>query len=178
MIWDSSYWKDELLRLADKLEKRRRQKHFSERSLAGLEKEIFFAFYATRKLLEAKKLTEKVVHLNVPMASYQSKGKGVTILNFRFDIDKHFDFERKTNGTLSLGFLCNQIIHSYIYFNQFYGGRLTRILISSDRMRNRKLYSIKISALERILRKVASDTIRKRTAIYDEKTADYVVKNY
>ena len=178
MIWDSSYWKEELLRLADKLEKRRRQKHFSERSLGSHEKEIFFAFYTIRKLLEAKKLTEKVVHLNVPVDSYPSKGKGVTLLNFRFEIEKHFDFERKTNETLSLGFLCNQIIHSYIYFNQFYGDRLVRVLISSDHMRNRKLYSIKLGEIEKILRKVASDTVRKSTSIYDGRTGDYVVKNY
>lgn len=178
MIWTSSYWKEDLLKIADTLEKRRRQKHFSERALANLEKEIFFAFYATRKLLEAKKLTEKVVHFSVPVDSYPSKGKGVTIFNFRFDIYKHFDFEEKTKEKVPLAFLCNQIIHSYIYLNVFHGNRLMSILISSDHMRNRKLYSVKISAIQKILRKVASDTVRGMTSIYDKKTGDYVVKNY
>lgn len=177
MIWSSSYWKEELLKLADKLKRRRRQRHFSERSLANLEKEIFFAFYAIRKLLEAKKLTHRIVHLSVPVDSYPSKGKGVTLINFRFDIDKHFDFDRKTNEKLSLGFLCNQVIHSYIYFNIFYGNRLMRIWIASDHMRNRKLYSIKISAIENMLRKVASDTVKKSMWKYDTRLGDYVVRN-
>jgi hypothetical protein len=177
MIWFSSYWKEELLKLADKLKRRRRQKHFSERSIANLEKELFFAFYAIRKLLESKTLTQRVVLRSVLVDSYPSKGKGVTFLNFRFEIDKHFDFTKKTNEKVSLSFLCNQVIHSYIYFNEFYGNRLMRILIASDHMRNRKLYSIKISAIEKILRKVASDTVRGMTSVYDKKTGDYVVKN-
>lgn len=178
MIWESSYWKEELLRLADKLARRRRQRRFSERSLANLEKEIFIAFYAIRKLIEAKTLTQKVAHCNVPVESYPSTGKGVTLGNFRYAIEKHFDFGKKTHEKVSLGFLCNQVIHSYIYFNQFYGGRLTRIWISSDRKRNQKLYSVKISVIQNILKRIALDEVRKSRWTYDPKIGDYIVKNY
>lgn len=180
MIWSSSYWKTDLLRLADKLQHRRRQRRFSERSIANLEKEIFFAFYAIRKLLEAKKLTQRAGHRSVPVEAYPSTGKGVTFLNFAFvgfEIEKHFDLMKKINEKVSLGFLCNQVIHSYIYFPEFYRDRLTRIWISSDRMRNKKLFRIKISVVENILRTIACDEVRKSRWTYDPQIGDYVVKN-
>lgn len=180
MIWSSSYWKEELLRLTDTLEQRRRQRRFSERSLAKLEKEIFFAFYAIRKLIEGKKLTQKILHSSIPVEAYPSTGKGVTFLNFQsvgFEIEKYFRVTKKTREKVSLSFLCNQVIHSYIYFNEFYGDRLTRICISSDRMRNQKLYSVKIAVIESILKRIALDNVHKIEATYDPKIGDYVVKN-
>jgi hypothetical protein len=62
MIWESHYWKKDLARLADCLRKRARQRQWSERSLAKMEKEVFIGFYSLRKLLEGKKLSGKVVN--------------------------------------------------------------------------------------------------------------------
>lgn len=180
MIHSSSYWKDELLTLANKLERRRKQRRFSARSFAKFEKEIFFAFYAIRKLLEAKKLTQRVGKRSISVESYSSTGKGVTWLNrdtLGFEIEKYFDVTKRTHEKVSIGYLCNQIIHSYIFIPEFYGDRLMRILISSDYMRNQKLYSVKIRDVERLLRRIAFDDVRRSRAIYSRQIGDYVVTN-
>lgn len=166
--------------MADKLAGRRNQKRFSVRSFARFEKEIFFAFYAIRKLLEAKKLTQRVGKHRIPVETYPSTGKGVTMLNWDtlgFEIEKYFDVAQQTREKVSISFLCNQVIHSYIFIPEFYGNRLIRILISSDRMRNTKLYRVKIQDIERLLKQVAFDEVRKRTATYNIQIGDYVVTN-
>ena len=58
MIWESAYWKEELLRQAEDLKKRSTQTKWSERSLARLEKTIMIGFYSIRKLIEAKKVSD------------------------------------------------------------------------------------------------------------------------
>lgn len=180
MIWESSYWKEELLRLADKIARRRRQRRFSERSLANLEKEIFFAFYAIRKLIEAKKLTQRVVNRSISVKAYPTTSKGVTIFNWGgagYEIEKYFDVTKGTRDKVTLSFLCNQFIHSYIFIPEFSGNGLARILIASDHMRKRKLYCVKIGVIETILRKIAFDRVFRVRAIYDSQIGDYVLKN-
>lgn len=75
MIWDSSYWKEDLGRLADKLKARKVQKKFPERSLACLEKEIFIGCYIIRKLIDAKKLSDSIVSLKLSVRFHSSIGK-------------------------------------------------------------------------------------------------------
>ena len=60
MIWESQYWKDELLRTASKLNKRLNQKRWPESSMASLEKEIMIGFYIIYKLIAAHKLSNYI----------------------------------------------------------------------------------------------------------------------
>lgn len=62
MIWGSHSWKEDLARLAGNLRKKAQQRRWPERSTAKLEKEVFMGFYAIRKLLEAKKLSESEIN--------------------------------------------------------------------------------------------------------------------
>ena len=52
MMWESQPWKDDLLKTAKRLEARTKQKRWPPRSEANIEKEIFYAFYAIRKLID------------------------------------------------------------------------------------------------------------------------------
>jgi hypothetical protein len=120
MIWESHYWKEDLARLADCLRNRAKQRRWSERSIAKLEKELFIGFYSVRKLLEAKKLSEKEVNRLVPADSYSyTGGQLVTLLNWNSKLAEAFDFEKPKKIMLSIIFLCNQVIHSYIYKEVF-----------------------------------------------------------
>lgn len=72
MIWESSFWKDDLVKVAGKLVKRTIQKRWPERSLASLEKDVFVSFYAIRKLIESKKISDGLLSLKIPVIGYPS----------------------------------------------------------------------------------------------------------
>ena len=74
MIWESQFWKEDLARLALQLKKRTGQRRWSERSLAKLEKEVFIGFYAIRKLLESKKLSERLTKTQIPIETFPYTG--------------------------------------------------------------------------------------------------------
>ncbi len=65
MIWASYPWKEELLRIATRLEKKQKQRRWTERTEANLEKDVFIGCYALRKLMEAHKLSETVLMSHV-----------------------------------------------------------------------------------------------------------------
>lgn len=48
MIHESSYWKDDLLKLASRLERRLIQTRWDEKNFYTVEKEIFIGFYSIR----------------------------------------------------------------------------------------------------------------------------------
>lgn len=179
MIWESSYWKDDLLKIAAKLKARTKQKQFSERSLANIEKEVFFAFYATRKLIEAKKLSDSVTNLHVAVDSYSWKGKPVTHFNWNRKLGILYDFKKKKSASLTLRLVCNQIIHSYIFTECFNSnGTLNGIMFCSDRERTKQLYCLDLSTIVRLLKKVGSDYPSKGTFTFDPKIGDYAIHNF
>ena len=57
MIWECSYWKEDLLRHTAALRKRTQQRLGRDRSLAQLEQTVMIGFYSIRNLLEVKKLS-------------------------------------------------------------------------------------------------------------------------
>jgi glycerol kinase len=58
MIGDSVPWKDELLKIADRLENRKTQRRWTERTGFLAERDIMVSAYAIRKLLEARKVSD------------------------------------------------------------------------------------------------------------------------
>lgn len=164
-----------MLKLAPKLKARQKQKRYTDRSLAVFEKEIFFAFYAIRKLIESEKLSDSVANLSVPAFSYPRKGKPEPFRSWRYKLDALYDFQKRKPVPLNLGFVCNQIIHSYIYIEGFDDdGKLDGIFFSSDRERKRKLYYLELSAIVNLLKRVGSNYPRKWSGYFDEKKGDYV----
>lgn len=176
MIDDSSYWKNDLLKVAKKLERKTKQKRYTQRTFLNLEKEIFFSFYAIRKLIEAKKLSDNAANLIVSVSSFPKTGKPVTILN-RHKPHELYNFIKKKNESLNIGFVCNQIIHSYI-FAYYFGedGKLEGFFFNSDKMRNEKLYLIDINEIAKLLVKIGRDYPNHSTAIFDGEKKDYIIK--
>ena len=56
MIFESSYWKDELLRAASFLREKQSQKQWRGESYAKVEQKVMISFYSIRKLMDARKL--------------------------------------------------------------------------------------------------------------------------
>lgn len=175
MIWESSYWKSDLLRVAKTLKARSRQRKWPERSLVNIEKEVFYAFYGIRKLIEARKLCDAVANRVCPARSYRSLGKPVTYFNWH-RIDELFDLSHPRSKHLKLRYICNQIIHSYVFSTE-HGeeGGLAAILFCSDRHRHKELYRLEISEVTKVLNEVGSDYPNKMAAHFDPGKKDYTI---
>ncbi|HEX9938589.1 MAG TPA: hypothetical protein VGB15_15735, partial [Longimicrobium sp.] len=80
MIWESSYWKEDLLKQAEALRKRTTQRRWPEISFARLEQAVMLGFYSIRKLVEARKLSDHVASSAIPVTTYPPTGKPITYL--------------------------------------------------------------------------------------------------
>ena len=173
MIWHSYGWKQDLLKTATKLSKRIHQKRWTERSYFLFEKDIFFAFYSIRKLIECQKLSDYIVEKKIPLECFKNTELPVTlstIISSRFDIDEHYDLQNPSSELINIKKLCDQFIHSYIFipcFGDF--GKLDGIIFCSDYTRKNKVYKLAIDDLIEILSIVGSDNISSRLMSWDEK---------
>jgi hypothetical protein len=175
MIWASGYWKEDIEKIAERMRKRSVQTRWTERSFVNLEKDIFIVFYSLRKLLEASKISDSVADMKLSIFSYHSIGKGVTKINWH-RVDEHFDLKKEKPEHSDLRFICNQIVHSYIFMPQMAEtNTLAGILFCSDFKRNSELYRLEISEIIRCLELVAADDISSIHAVYDFKSKDYKI---
>lgn len=156
MIWESCYWKEPLLKDRKYLLSFRRNESTSEKTLAGLEKRIFLSFYSIRKLIEADKLSTKNVDSKWSIYSYYNKSR-VDKMNWH-KIDVKYDFTNRQKERRNLRWICNQVIHSYVFILGFdEKGKISCFYISSDREKNIKLYEVSRQEMLDIFKTIGSD---------------------
>ena len=173
MISESRYWKDELLKVARKLAGRTKQTRWSEASLVALEKDVFVSFYAIRKLIEGQKITSHLAKRMIEISCYPNTGRLVHILNRR-DVHEFYDLSSKKRARVSLSFLCNQMIHSYVFLPGFNTkNRLASILFNSDYQRNKSLFQLPIRSTIQLLQAVGHDYSSAFRVVFDDKQNDY-----
>lgn len=82
MIWESCYWKDDLLQISEKISSHYQNldPECEEIELVNFEKDIMLGAYIVRKLIEAGKLSNSVMEMKLDVVSYKAL-KNVTILN-------------------------------------------------------------------------------------------------
>lgn len=142
-----------------------------------LEREIFFAFYSIRKLIEAKKLSDYLVKVKIMLQSFKTMALPVTRFN-RERVDELYDFQNPSSESIDLKNLCNQFIHSYIFvpcFESF--NKLDGIMFCSDHTRRHKVFRLEIADLIETLKIVGSDYPSSGHYSFDEKLGDYHVVN-
>jgi len=177
MIWESHYWKNELLKITKRLKDRKKQKKWFDTSLAKIEQDVMLGFYIVRKLKEAKKLSDSVAHHRVNLKTYSAKGKNVTYMNWH-KLDEVYDFSKINGQTRSLSFICDQIIHSYVFVVELdENSNFTGILFCSDKKRNKELYFLEIDILTSLFENIGNDYPSSATYIFNNKIQDYDVSN-
>lgn len=175
MIWESVYWKEDLLRHAKKLRRSMKQKQWQDSSFANTEKCIMLGFYSIRKLVEARKLSDKVITRKYKIKIYPATGKPVTLFNWH-KLEELYDFNKMKHGAYGIRFLCNQVIHSYVFTISF--GRnddLNGFYFSSDHQRNKSLYFIRVLDVIRMFELGGHDYPNYGSWKWNPKTQDYDV---
>jgi hypothetical protein len=173
MIYESSYWKDDLLKQAKRLRQRLTQKRWLEQSFARTEQTIMIGFYSIRKLIEAHKVSDTVKDQVLPVTAFNWSGEPINKIN-RTCYWENYDLENGQVVQRDLIFVCNQIIHSYV-FELWWDEKnaLKGIIVSSDREKNKVLYLISIQQITDLFEQIGTNYPSKGTFTFNERTQDY-----
>ncbi len=174
MIYDSYYWKNNLGKLATKLRKYSNRWNPGETLLAHFEQTIMLGFYSVRKLVESHKLSENIIGQQIELTAYPWAGNtNVTLRNWE-EINELYDL-RPTTVCRDLVFLCNQIIHSYVFLPilEEDGHGISGILFSSDRHRHQFLYQLDLERVIRLYRQIAKDDPNHFSWTFNPERQDY-----
>jgi hypothetical protein len=116
MIWESHYWKRDLEKDADIIERWAKKKRSIKQDVL-LEKKIFLAAYAIRKLIESHKICDHLTKTKV-VAVKKIKGinfeQEITLLN-NHHLDKFYNFDDFKTTRIHLYTFASSIIHSLIF---------------------------------------------------------------
>lgn len=174
MIWESRYWKKDILEIADKLEKRINQKKWFDSSNANAEKEIMISAFMVRKLFESKKIDDAIEQKTITIFRYPSNGKKISLLR-RLSPERFFDLEKPNKSKLTVKDLYNNIIHSYIFLLNIVDGEFKYFWVASDWNKFKFMLQIEVKDYITILREVGNYWPKAEGYFYDERKADYIV---
>jgi hypothetical protein len=176
MICESYYWKRDLLRRAQKLQKHLGQKLWSEASLANLEQTLMLRFYSVRKLHEARKLSTLTMKQQIVLRSHPCRKMPVTKLNWH-NLDELYDLDKKKKENRGLSFICNQMIHSFIFSPNFDEFRhLEGVYFASEKQRHKSLLYVSIEGIASLFELVGNDYPSSAQYTWNPETNDYDVE--
>jgi len=123
-----------------------------------VEREVFFGFYAIRKLLEAKtKISFEARDTQTSVRVYKAKAKSADLMNWH-KLDELYDLSESTQKPMSLNDLCNSIVHSYVFVANVEQG-LNSILFNTDREKNTCLLELDAKRLQSVFERIANDDV-------------------
>lgn len=175
MIWESQYWKDDLLETADYLEGWLDREDWADKELIDFEKAVLTSAYSIRKLAESFKLSDQTRSEPVPVVKYPANGKRVSLINW-WAYWELYDMEGGNKETLSIWKLCNQLIHSFVFLVETEDEEdapLSSILFNSDFDKNKHIYQLRISDFVAAMRLVGNEYPSSMSMVYDPEINDW-----
>ena len=175
---DSAFWKTELFPVTEEIERLSKFSKFNTRLADMFEKQVMLALFSVRTLIERSKLSQELLLERIDVTAYPKRtSKPVTWLNSH-DIDELYDVDAPKPKQITAGFLCNQVIHSYILLPLHKDGAFTDILVCSDYKKNQWLYRVPVKRIIKLLNDVAFDYASRMDITYNPKRRDYDIRNY
>ena len=154
MIWESGPWRRDLERDALLIAKWSAAKPTSRRDVL-LEKKVFLTAYSARKLLEARKIPDKIGSETLKFQSHPVKAVP-TWINWH-KLDKCYDFSAKQTTSVTIRELTNLIIHSYVMiFTMSRSKTITGFFLASDRSRKSRILYVPIKHYVNLCKKIAA----------------------
>jgi hypothetical protein len=172
MTWESSPWRQSLLRDAGTLARWGR-KNPSDRRAFLIEQKVFNGAYAIRKLYQAKKLSSSFDDLTIECLIYPCRAKKISLQDAHKWND-HYDFEASRPDTIRAKRLIDMIIHSFTFAEVIDNdGYVEALLITSDRVRYTGLWQIELSDLVTLMRSVGEDSPSSCHAVLDRESSEW-----
>ncbi len=173
MIWESCYWKDPLIEMASRFVTLKNVDEITEDQIVQIEKDVFIGFYTIRKLIESiTKLTDKARNLTVEVTWFPNVKK-VNRMNWHH-IEKHYDLEDYHREKRDIRFICNQLIHSYVFtIMENEKGGLYAILFNSENVKDKRLYMLEIDEVIKIFQLIGNDYPSNTKSVLNSETGEY-----
>lgn len=159
MIIDSAPWREELLRVADRLEQKSQQKRWTDRSTFLVERDMMIAAYAIRRLTESHKLTDDLVRTSVPVMRHRRTAEFAPDVWSTYRFWDFYDLDGGIQESITLRHFCNQLIHSFVWHlsctpdTELFDGAF----VASEHEKDKHLYFIPVISLIDLCRRVASE---------------------
>jgi len=178
MIYESHFWKDDLIKKATSLRRKAKQKRWTNASSARLEQTVMLGFYSIRKLIESQKISNSIINQNITLNVYPWKGNPLTRMNW-IKVDQLYDLENPKTITKDLLFFCHQFIHSYIFMEYFSEetNLVEGVFVSSDREKHNYIYDFPISEIILLFEQVGNDYPENFSLVFNSKKMDYEMKD-
>lgn len=134
-------WSSELVKVADRLEAKTRQKRWTDRTGYLIERDFMVGAYAMRKLIESDEVSIQLSLRQIPVRRFDLIGRRPPSAD---DIADSYDFENGLRRTLSVVDLCHEIVDSFVFTyccgetDDLFDG----IYVSSDRDKTKYVYLI------------------------------------
>lgn len=173
MIWESYYWKKDLLKYSAHLEARKKQLKWVDASYANAEKDIMLSAFIIRKLFDSDKIDKRIENKEISLVIYKSNGNKVNKMKNIFP-ERYFDIEKPTKSKLKVREIYNQIIHSYIFSLLFDEENLLKSFwVASDYNKFKYLVEIGIDNYIDILNEIGNYWSNNEHWVYDPQKEDY-----
>ena len=140
MTEDATPWKDDLVKVADRLEAKTKQTRWTDRTDFLIERDFILSAYAMRKLIDSHHVSAELGQRQIPVRRYELTGTPPDPA----DIAEAYDFANGRRSTLSVMSLCHEIMHSFVF--AFFCGETADlfdgIYVSSDRDKKKHVYLV------------------------------------
>jgi hypothetical protein len=154
MINEPAYWKRGVAQIASELAKCQTQRRWREGSYAKLEKLLMLGFYSVRKLIESQWVDLQMKHESVVAIAFPCR-KIHVYRGSHQDVAEVYNLKAPSPRRLPLEFICNQIVHSFVFTPAFCQHRLVALYFCSFEKRSNVL-RVEIAELIRVLRKAST----------------------
>lgn len=173
---------EDLLRVTEDLTRRKTQLRWSDRSMFLFERNVMTAAYSVRKLIEARKVSDALGRKSWPLERFKLTGPVPDVWN-RWEPDRLFDFASPSRVSLSTLEICNQIIHSFLFYpiwkwdeKTLRPGELEALHFVSDRGNRTHLLSVGIDALMALFTEVGHEDVIGFTMRANEHGERYLIE--
>jgi hypothetical protein len=175
MIWESHYWKDELLSNAKLLERLSRTKRRSEFVSFKIERAVFVSAFIIRKLWEAQKLSSSWQAVAVRCSAFKRKERVPDLMNWH-QVERFYRLDSPKSERMTALELCNRIIHSFIFVeNEKEDGALSGFFFASDHTKARGLWFVSWEELVRIFSEAGNNYPSRSHMVRHGETGEWVV---
>jgi hypothetical protein len=164
VIDDSYVWKDRLRR--ERAAFRRKQQRALndpdrvEEAFVAIEVFAFLTGYITRKLIEAKKLSDELEGAAMRVVTYPATDYKLDFMNAHH-VDRGYDFSQPGTETLKLSQLRNMLIHSFVFtpMTDEAGTNCAGFFINTDRTKDAKVILVSLPDFDLLVDEVVHDGI-------------------
>jgi len=160
VIWESCYWKDPLLEMADRLIELSRKDEWTEDEGAQFERDVFIGFYSVRKLFEAPaKVSDESRSMKLKIVRFP-KRSGQPLVDWynRDEIWKLYDIGNGQVEERDAVFVTHRMIHSFIFIPSApCDAEQDGMFFTSDTDKEKNIYFIELNEVVRLFRDVGTD---------------------